>query len=243
MNIPPVKANLLLTDPPYNIDYKGGTNKEMTIQNDNMDNVDFGIFLKKAFDNADRHLEEGGAFYVWHASKTQKEFQEAMTWEIRQQLVWVKNNFVLGRQDYQWKHEICFYGWKEGAAHYFKDSRIESTVIEDKPNINKMNKDELKEYVKELLKNKPATTVIEEDKPTKNGEHPTMKPVKLIAYQMGNSTKKHDIVLDLFGGSGTTLIAAEQLGRKCRILELDEKYADVIVKRYEALTGQKGMIC
>lgn len=211
MNIPPVTANLLLTDPPYNVAYEGGTNKALTIQNDDMSEDDFVLFLQSAFANADRHLECGGAFYIWHGSRTQKQFEEAMPWEIRQQLIWNKNSLIMGRQDYQWKHEPCFYGWKDGQSHNWYSDRTQ-------------------------------TTVLEFNKPTKNGEHPTMKPVELIAYQMGNSTKKGDIVLDLFGGSGTTLIAAEQTGRQCRMLELDERYADVIVKRFEALTGQKGIL-
>lgn len=156
-------------------------------------------------------------------------------------MVWVKNTLVLGRQDYQWKHEPCLYGWKDGAAHYFTDSRLETTVIEDTPNINKMSKDELKSYVKELLKKEPSSTVIREDKPSRNEDHPTIKPVKLIGYQIKNSSRRGDIVLDLFGGSGTTLIASEQLGRRCYMMELDPKYCDVIIKRWEALTGQKAI--
>ena len=172
-----------------------------------MNKDDFVLFLASAFENADRHMKHGAAFYIWHASRTQKQFEEAMPWTIRQQLIWNKNSIVLGRQDYQWKHEPCFYGWKDGAAHEWYSDRTQ-------------------------------TTVLDFDKPNKNGEHPTMKPVELIAYQIGNSTKQGDTILDLFGGSGTALIAAEQLGRKCRMLELDERYADVIVKRWEALTGK-----
>lgn len=144
----------------------------------------------------------------------------------------------LGRQDYQWKHEPCLYGWKEGAAHYFKDSRTETTVIEDAPDINKMSKEQLKEYVKELLKNEPASTVIHEDKPLRNEDHPTMKPVKLMAYLIRNSSRKGECVLDLFGGSGSTLIACEQVGRRCYMMELAPRYCDVIIKRWEKLTGQ-----
>lgn len=202
---------MLLTDPPYNVAYEGHTEEALTIQNDNMGEAEFIIFLSRAFQNANRHLESGGSYYIWHGSKTQKQFEEAMPWEIRQQLIWCKNSMVLGRQDYQWRHEPCFYGWKDGAGHKWYGGRTQ-------------------------------TTVLEFNKPNKNGEHPTMKPVELIAYQIQNSTQKADTVLDLFGGSGTTLIAAEQTGRKCRMLELDERYADVIIKRYEALTGQKGIM-
>ena len=114
-------------------------------------------------------------------------------------------------------------------------------MIDDKPNINKMSKAELKAYIKELLKHEPASTVIDEDKPARSAEHPTMKPVKLIAYLIRNSSRKGEIVLDVFGGSGTTLIACEQLGRRCYTEELDPKYCDVIIKRWEALTGQKAV--
>lgn len=204
-------ADLLITDPPYNVDYEGGTNDALSIQNDNMSENEFIAFLKAAFQNADNHMKAGAAFYIWHASRTQKQFEETMSWTIRQQLIWVKSSIVLGRQDYQWKHEPCFYGWKEGASHKWYSDRSQ-------------------------------TTILEFDKPNRNAEHPTMKPVELFAYQIQNSTKQGDTILDLFGGSGTSLIAAEQTNRRCRMLELDEKYADVIVKRYKALTGQKGII-
>lgn len=146
---------------------------------------------------------------------------------------------TLGRQDYQWKHEPCLYGWKDGAAHYFTDSRSETTVFEDVPNINRMSKDELKALVKELLNREPASTVINEDKPSRSKDHPTMKPVKLIAYQIRNSTRQGELVLDTFGGSGTTLVACEQTNRTCCMMEYDPRYADVIIRRWEQLTGQK----
>lgn len=206
----PNEAHLLLTDPPYNVAYKGGTDEELTIQNDAMSDSEFEDFLRVAFENADNHLKKGGAFYVWHASRTQKQFEDCMPWEIRQQLIWNKSSMVLGRQDYHWKHEPCFYGWKEGAPHSWFSDRTQ-------------------------------TTVLDFDKPNRNGEHPTMKPVELIAYQIQNSTKEGDTVLDIFGGSGTTLIAAEQTNRRCRTLELDEKYASVILRRWENLTGKEGI--
>ena len=202
------EADLLLTDPPYNVAYEGGTSDSLTLQNDNMSEDAFSEFLQSAFENADRHLACGGSFYVWHASRTQRVFEECMPWAVRQQLIWNKNSMVLGRQDYQWKHEPCFYGWKEGASHGWYSDRTQTTVL-DFP------------------------------KPNRNGEHPTMKPVELIAYQICNSTEKGDIVLDVFGGSGSTLIAAEQTGRKCLTMELDEKYASVILRRWENLTGEK----
>lgn len=214
VNVPPVTVDLLLTDPPYNVAYQGATDEALTIQNDDMNESDFILFLSSAFENANNYMRNGAAFYIWHSNKKVFAFFKAceiIKLKIRQCLIWNKNSLVLGQEDYHWKHEPCFYGWKDGAAHSWYADRKQ-------------------------------TTVLEFNKPARNGEHPTMKPVELIAYQMQNSTKKGDTVLDLFGGSGTTLIAAEQTGRRCRMLELDERYADVIVKRFESLTGQKGIL-
>lgn len=160
--------------------------------------------------------------------------------EERQNLIWVKSSLVLGRQDYQWKHEPCLYGWKEGAAHYFITDFTNTTTFDDEPNLTQMNKNQLKEYAKKLLGIiEDGTTIIREDKPLKSPLHPTMKPVPLIAKQIKNSSRKGETVLDLFGGSGTTLIAAEQTGRKARLIELDPVYADIIIKRWEKFTGRK----
>lgn len=211
-----------------------------------MSNDNFATFLTKAFSCMSAALRPGGAFYVFYASCEHINFELALNKSgltVREQLIWVKNTFTLGRQDYQWRHEPCLYGWKDGAAHYFVDDRTQDTVIDDMPNINKMSKEQLKAYVKELREHfdNIPTTIISEDKPTYNSDHPTMKPVKLIEKLMKNSTKTGDIVLDLFGGSGTTLIVAEQLGRKCFMMEYDPMYADVIIKRWENLTGQKAI--
>ena len=234
------KADLLLTDPPYNINVSNS--QGMTIQNDNMSNTQFYEFLKASFTSADKNLKEGGAFYIWHAESESLNFRRAsefVGWQIRQCLIWVKNGFTMGRQDYQWKHEPCLYGWKDGASHYFINDRTQSTVIEDKIDINKLKKEEMKDLIKELLQDQTATTVLYEDKPLKNTEHPTMKPIKLMSKLITNSSKKKEKVLDIFGGSGSTLIACEQLDRQCFMVELDEKYCDVIIKRWETLTGQK----
>lgn len=234
------RADLFLTDPPYNVAYESADGK--TIQNDNMEKEDFLQFLTRAFQNAYSVMKDGAAFYIWHASREHVNFETALNnagLEVRQQLIWNKNALIIGRQDYQWKHEPCFYGWKDGAPHYFTNSRCETTIIEDSPNLNKMSKAELKNYIKELKNNTLPTTVINEDKPLRNSDHPTMKPIKLMGYQVGNSSKQGELVLDIFGGSGSTLIACEQLKRKCYTCELDAKYCDVIIKRWEALTGQK----
>lgn len=237
------QAHLLLTDPPYNVDYQGGTKDKMKIANDNMDDVAFVEFLTAAFNCATEAMKPGAAFYIWHADSKGWEFRTALHTAgvtLRQTLVWVKNSLVLGRQDYQWRHEPCLYGWKDGGAHYFIEDRSQSTVIEDAAvDYRKLKKDELLKLVLELTRPSTPTTVVYEDKPTKNNLHPTMKPVKLMGRLIKNSTRQHETVLDLFGGSGSTLIAAEQLDRKCFMMEFDPKYCDAILARWEKLTGEE----
>lgn len=237
------KADMVNMDPPYNVNVQGQNG--MTIKNDNMADDDFFKFLNDVFTVTSYALKEGGAFYIWHAESTRATFSNALLGKNmteRQTLIWVKNQLVLGRQDYQWKHEPCLYGWKDGAAHYFIDDFTNTTVIEDMPNINTLNKDELKEIIKELRRKiDESTTIIREDKPSSNPLHPTMKPVRMIADQIKNSSRTGEIVLDQFGGSGTTLMACEQTGRKARIMELDPVYCDVIIERYEAFTGNKAV--
>lgn len=155
-------------------------------------------------------------------------------------LIWVKNQFVLGRSDYHWRHEPCLYGWKEGAAHYFIDDRTKSTVFEKINNIESLSEKDAKDLLKRLFnQNKTITSVIHENKPNRSEEHPTMKPVALIERLIENSSKSGDIILDLFGGSGSTLIACENKHRHCRMMELDPHYCEVIIKRWEKLTGKK----
>lgn len=238
-------ADCVMTDPPYNVDYVGKTKDALRIDNDVMDEAEFQRFLQRAFRNMGDALKPGGSFYIWLADKRLKTFYDALNsvgLRVRQQLVWVKNTMVLGRQDYQQKHEPCIYGWKEGAAHYFTPDRTKTTVEESDEliNIKQMKKTELLTYCMELQDklNAEPQTVIREDKPAASETHPTMKPVRLIARLLTNSTKKGDTVLDLFGGSGSTLIACEQLGRKCCIVEIDEKYASSIVDRWEKYTGK-----
>lgn len=236
------EADLLLTDPPYNVDYEGCTKDKLTIANDKMEDGAFLDFLTAAFENANRYLKKGGAFYIWHAGTEGINFKLAVKsvgWELKQILIWVKNNMVLGRQDYQWKHEPCLYGWKDGAAHYFIDDRSQSTTIEDAAvDYRKLKKEELLKIVLELTSPRIATTVIHENKPTRSDIHPTMKPVKLMARLIKNSSKPGQTVLDMFGGSGTTLIACEQLKRRCFMMEFDPKYCDAILARWEKLTGK-----
>jgi site-specific DNA-methyltransferase (adenine-specific) len=200
-------ADMVVTDPPYNVAYEGKTKDALTIENDSMGNDDFYKFLYDFYSALTTAVKKGGAIYVWHASSEVINFGKAMVdagWLLKQQLIWVKNTMVMGRQDYQWKHEPCLYGWLSGDSHKWYSDRKQ-------------------------------TTVIEWDKPLRNGEHPTMKPIGLFAYQIGNSSKVGDIVIDAFGGSGTTMVACEQLKRKSRVIEFDPKYCDVIVNRMIAL--------
>lgn len=162
-------------------------------------------------------------------------------WKLHEQLIWAKTHFVLGRNsDYQWAHECCLYGWKEGAAHYFTDSRAESTVLEDRK-LTTLKKHELVELCERLLGRNESTTVLAADKPNAAELHPTVKPQELLARLIKNSSKQGWKILDIFGGSGSTLIAAEQLNRRCFMAELDPHYCDVILARWEALTGKKAV--
>lgn len=208
------RANLWITDPPYNVDYEGKTADALTIENDAMTDSKFAGFLSESFLHAVTWLNPGGVFYVWHADSNGYVFRWALKeagLTIRQCLIWSKNTMVLGRQDYQWQHEPCLYGWKDGAAHLWNNDRKQ-------------------------------TTILNFDKPARSAEHPTMKPVELITYQMLNSSTAGDIVLDSFLGSGTTLVSAEKTGRTCYGMEIDPKYVDVIISRYVGYTGNNQLV-
>lgn len=208
------KMDILITDPPYNVSYEGKTKDNLKIQNDNLNSEDFRTFLRDAFKNADDVMREGAAFYIWYASSEAINFESACNdagWKIRQNLIWEKNTFVLGRQDYQWNHEPCLYGWKDGAAHTWMSDRKQTTIL-------KFNR------------------------PIRNDIHPTMKPIPLFNYQIKNSTRSGDKVLDLFGGSGTTIMACEQNGRTAYVMEYDPKYADAIIDRWQTYTGEKAVL-
>ena len=232
--------DLYVTDPPYNVAYQGGTDEAMTIMNDSMDDVSFRQFLRDAFAVANNHLKSGGAFYIWHADSEGLNFRAAVKetgWLLKQSIIWVKNAIVLGRQDYQWKHEPCLYGWKDGASHYFVDNRSLATVIEeDEENLKEMTKSELISYIKTMQDISP-TTVFYEDKPVRNDIHPTMKPLKLIARCVLNSSKKGDKILDSFNGGGSTLMVCERSERVCYAMELDPVYVERTIKRWEEETG------
>lgn len=204
-------VDMLLTDPPYNVDYIGKAKSALKIQNDLMGADAFHDFLVDAFLSANEVMRPGAAFYIWMSTKEEETTLRAVR-EIgrlfKQSLIWVKNAMTFGRSDYQWQHEPCFYGWKDGASHYFINDRS-------------------------------LTTIINAKKPLHNDLHPTMKPVELFSQQVKNSSKENGVVLDLFGGSGTTLVACEQLNRSARIMELDPRYCDVIISRWEQLTGEQ----
>lgn len=236
-------VDMLLTDPPYNVNYTGRTKDALEIMNDSMEDSRFRSFLSDAFKNADAVMNPGAAFYIWHADVEGLNFRYTAAntgWKIRQCLVWVKNALVLGRKDYQWKHEPCLYGWKNG-AHYFTEDRTQATVIDDKIDLKKLKKEEMLKLLQEIYSEKVPTTVLYEDKPLANDVHPTMKPIRLMAQLVKNSTKPKQIVLDLFGGSGSTMMACEQLDRICYTMELDPRYVDVIIERWETFTGQKAV--
>ena len=200
------KANLVVTDPPYNVNYEGSAGK---IKNDNMDNENFYKFLFDAFVNTESVMADDSSIYVFHADTEGLNFRKAFSdagFYLSGTCIWKKQSLVLGRSPYQWQHEPVLFGWKKKGRHQWYTGRKESTIWEF-------------------------------DKPKKNGDHPTMKPIPLLAYPIMNSSLTNSIVLDPFGGSGSTLIACEQTDRICRTVELDEKFCDVIVSRYIELVG------
>lgn len=236
-----VKADLIVTDPPYNVDYHGGTG--LNIKNDNMASESFHAFLSDAFRAMQDRLKRGGAFYVWYASRESVNFETALKengLEVRQCLIWVKNALCLGRSDWQWRHEPCLYGWKNGANHYWDGRRDLTTVYDEKPDYKKMSKEQLLGEITKLRGDNVPSTVIYEDKPSRNEEHPTMKPVRLFQRLIKNSSKEDDAVLDPFGGSGTTVIAWEKLNRTAYLMELDPRYCDVIRRRWTQWARENG---
>lgn len=204
------KADMVFTDPPYNVDYVGKTKNALKIKNDKKDDGEFFQFLYDAFTNMATFTKAGGAAYITHADSEGLNFRKAFIdsgFQMKQCIIWNKNVMVMGRQDYHWKHEPILYGWQKGEAHSWYGSRNQTTVW-DIP------------------------------RPSRSEDHPTMKPVELITNALANSSKSEDIILDLFLGSGSTLIAAEKTGRICYGMELDCRYMDVIVKRWEDYTGK-----
>lgn len=248
------KMDLCITDPPYNVSYeekqkhlqefrKIGNRENNQVKNDKQTNNDFYNFLNKFFIEMLFSLKNGGSYYIFTPQGYDSfNFAKALNdagGKIRQQLIWVKNHFVLGFNDYHYKHEPILYGWKDGEAHYFTSQRGKTNIFEEDPiDITKLKKDELQDLLRKFLDEKEKTSVIYCDKPRASKLHPTMKPVKLFAEIIENSSRPNENVIDFFGGSGTTLISCEQLGRNAFIMELDPAYCDVIVDRWEKFTGK-----
>lgn len=231
--------DLYVTDPPYNVAYEGKTKDALTIQNDQMEASAFQDFLTDAFQTVDPFLKPGGSFYIWHADSERLNFSQALKrtgWLEKQTLIWAKDTFVLGRQDYQWQHEPCLYGWKPGSGHYFISDFSQSTILEN--SLETKSKQELIALIKSYQANQP-TSILRVNRPTRNEDHPTMKPIALLERLIRSSSKQGENILDSFAGSGSTLLACERLGRTCYALELDPKYVAVILKRFEEATGIK----
>ena len=237
-----IPMDMCFTDPHYNVNYDAVAVK---IMNDNMKDDTFLKFLISSFEMISYALKPGGSYYICHADSEGLNFRLAVRESgllMKQCLIWIKNTFVMGRQDYHWQHEPILYGWKEGAAHYFTADRTQSTVIEElkKLDVKKLKRAELVELLMRITTDTTApTSVIRENKPSRNAEHPTMKPIRLCARCIQNSSRQGENVIDLFGGSGSTLIAAEQINRVSYLMELDPKFCDVIVRRFIKTFGSE----
>lgn len=251
-------AAALWTDPPYNVNYEGSAGK---ILNDHMAAAKFGEFLRAVFDNAIAHLTDGAPAYIAHADTEGLAFRRefvAAGFYLASCLVWRKNSLVLGRADYHWQHEPILYGWKPGAAHRWYGERDKTTIHEladpaisvqadpdsdDEQAVTiSLGETTIRIRGQGLTAERIRGSVFFENKPKRNGEHPTMKPVALVERMLSNSTQPGDLVLDLFGGSGSTLIACERIKRHARLMELDPRFVDVIVRRYQDLTGRSARL-
>jgi DNA modification methylase len=246
-------ADLIVTDPPYNVNYenkidyhksfKNENRKNNEILNDHMESGKFYDFLLAMYTLAYEHIKPGGVVYVFHSDVERISFQSAFLnagFKFSENLIWVKNSFNLSRHDYHWRHEPILYGWKEGTGHYFVDDRTQSTIFDETQNIEKLKKEELVELLKRFM-NQTQTTILYENKPLRSDIHPTMKPVPLIGRLIKNSSLRDQLVYEPFAGSGSTLIAADQLDRTCYCMELDPRYVDVIIERWETLTDSKSV--
>lgn len=244
-------ADLVWTDPPYNVNYedlqqqrndlakkrgKAANSVAQGIMNDHLSEADYESLLQRAFAMAFAVVKPGGSIYVAHADHFGLMNRSALAaggWYVAQCLIWVKNAFTLGRQDYQWQHEPILYGWKPGAGHYWQGGFGQSTVIDDEQKLSKLDKRELIALI-DQLRNDRDTTVIRAQRNTSAALHPTIKPIGLVARQIWNSSRRNETVVELFGGSGTTMAASEQTGRRCVTTELDPKYCAVILERMSA---------
>lgn len=236
------QADLILTDPPYNVAYEGGTKEALTIENDDMGDEQFKAFLQDFFNASYEIVKEGAPIYVFHADGSGNAFRETFIksgFLLKQILIWVKDSLVLSRQDYNWQHEPILYGWKPGAGHKWYGPYTNTTVLDFEENLEGKTKAELVEFIENIFE---ASTIVREKRPRRNDLHPTMKPLALVSKLLKNSMSQKDVVLDPFAGSGATLIAAEQLGVASANVEMDPRYADVIIQRWEILTGQEAVL-
>lgn len=234
------KADMVWTDPPYNVAIQGAAG---TIMNDDMSDSSFKEFLSSVYSCYYLTMKEGAVIYVAHADTERINFTQCFKdsgFKLSQVLIWVKQSGTLSRQDFNWQHEPIIYGWKEGAGHYFCGDFTRTTVIDDDVSIKDMKRDELVELINEMRAG-AKTTALRCDRPTKSDLHPTMKPVSLVQRMIEWSSRPSETVLDLFGGSGSTLIACHKTGRIARLMELDPKYCDVIVKRWQDFAGKQAI--
>lgn len=244
-------ADLVVTDPPYNIDYgtaeqdrneyRGIERAERSILNDNMSDESFHQFLLNFYKNTYSKTKGGGVIYVFHSIKESVNFIKALReagYKLSQTLIWVKDHFTLGRSDYQWQFEPILYGWREDKPHYFIHDRTQSSVFENKEELAKKKKEELLKILNEIYEHYPSD-IVRDSKPLRNAEHPTMKPITLCAKLIQNSSREQEIVYDAFAGSGSTLMACQQMNRTSYNIELAENYCDVIVKRYAKMFGDE----
>ena len=256
------KAGLVFSDPPYNVDYVGKTKAALKIENDKMEDGRFRKFLHNAFANAGMVSRPGCSIYICHADSEGLNFRAAMIssgWLVKQCLIWVKNSMVMGRQDYQWKHEPILYGWRPGAGHRWFGGRKQTTVIEANSPISISEAEDgsktiaivsggqtlvirVPSYEIAFSGSEETDTLWRIDRPSRSTDHPTMKPVAIPHRAILNSSERGDVVLDMFGGSGSTMSACEQAGRRSFSLELDPRFCDVIVARWEALSGKKATV-
>lgn len=251
-------ADMVFTDPPYNVDYQGSTKDKLTIKNDKMSSEAFYCFLRDAFREAAAIVSPGAPIYVCHSDSEGLNFRRAMLdtgWLVKSLLIWVKNHFKLGRMDYHMRHEPILYGWRAGAAHRWYGGRKQSTVVEEMPGLVFQQEADgveisFSDGIRSVAVKVPSyevvgasdgidATIWKVDKPLRNGDHPTMKPVEIPRRAIVNSSKNGGNIYEPFGGGGSTVIACEMLGRCCYVMELEPKYCDVIVTRWEQFTGRK----
>ena len=235
-----IHPRLLITDPPYGVDITGRTKDKLKIKNDTLNHEQLRAFLLDAIQGAYSCMPDGASFYIFGPSAPiGRAFYEAIAmsgFHHHQTLTWVKNTMVLGHLDYHYRHEFCFYGWKPGEQHYFAPTRREDTILST--DIDSMTDTQVRKAYKELVEALASSSdVLEFDRPSRSSLHPTMKPVELVAHLIRNSSRPGEWVLDTFAGSGTTILAAQQMERRAICVEYDSHYADVILSRYESETG------